>query len=254
MFGSFFTKLFWKPKKSKSPEVEDKPVLPESDPVEEPFEPGFGEGSGSEPDTEERPISDEDQAAREGQLMADTTAEFNAGKSYDAVGVIPGSSLVFTVFGVSSAILRQNETFGGRWNDTIRDDGRDSKIYGLSGNDKIYGNGGDDFLFGQRGNDRLFGGEGKDVLDGGKGYDVLHGGGGVDIFVFRKNEGTTDIADFELGLDVLDLEGFDGLTFERLKEAGEQYGDDIYFKIGYDTLIIRDADLLTLEEPDLCAK
>ena len=250
MFFKLFSSLSGFSPKPEPKKTEPKPLLPEPVVEEETDKTTFVEAEPEPAST----FSDEDIAVREGRLMANTTAEFNLGKSYDGLGILPGAKLLFMIFEIDPILTPKNEDFGSRWRDTIYDDDKDSKIYGLGGNDKLYGNGGNDFLFGQRGNDRLYGGDGEDVLDGGKGYDVLHGGEGVDIFVFRKNEGTTDITDFELGLDVLDLEGFQDLTFDMLKAAGRQVDEDIYFEIDYDTLIIRDADLLTLGEPDLCAK
>jgi len=102
--------------------------------------------------------------------------------------------------------------------------------------------------------DIVRGGAGQDLLDGGDGYDVLIGGEDIDIFVFRKDEGTTDIHDFELSFDILDVEGFDNLTYETLTNAGRQVGADVVYELGDDTLILRNVELATMIEFDLCVR
>lgn len=93
-------------------------------------------------------------------------------------------------------------------------------------NDLISGGAGDDILEGDAVSGLL---GGRDVLDGGAGDDLLSGGGGADIFLFRPNEGTDTIAwfdplapalgasgyeatpllaDFQAGIDTIELQGF----------------------------------------------
>ena len=67
---------------------------------------------------------------------------------------------------------------GSRFNDVLRGNGGDNRIFANDGNDRLEGRGGDDELFGQNGNDKLFGGDGEDRLNGGAGADVLDGGAG----------------------------------------------------------------------------
>ena len=108
--------------------------------------------------------------------------------------------------------------------------------------------------FGGMGDDSLAGGNGNDLLDGGAGTDLLRGGDGIDVFVFRQGDGIADIQDFELSHDILDIEGFENLTYETLTNAGEQIGNDVYYYLGADTLILRDVWLETMQEIDLCIK
>lgn len=143
---------------------------------------------------------------------------------------------------------------------------RDDDLFGTQGADKLFGRAGDDLLSGGAGSDRLnggrgddtiYGGSGQDILEGGKGKDVLFGGGDIDVFIFRKGHGETRIADFTLGYDILDIEGYDTPTsqaFERLIGYGEQIGDDIYFNLGADLLILENANLATMVEIDLCIR
>ena len=144
---------------------------------------------------------------------------------------------------------------GSKFDEVIVDVVGNGWIFALAGDDEVDGKEGDDAIYGGDGNDILRGGDGQDLLDGGAGTDVLIGGAGIDVFVFRKGDGVTDIADFELSYDVLDIEGFNGqLTYDRLTEAGRQVGDDVFYDIDGDQLILRGADLATMIEVDLCAK
>ena len=119
--------------------------------------------------------------------------------------------------------------------DTIRGDNSDDvidgkagadRLYGENGNDTLLGGSGRDFLDGGNGNDRLDGGLGNDILFGGRGNDLLIGGAGADTFVFLPGNHTATgndvIADFELGIDRLSLQG--GVTVARMVE---QNGDTV---------------------------
>ncbi|WP_136645058.1 calcium-binding protein [Tabrizicola sp. YIM 78059] len=62
-----------------------------------------------------------------------------------------------------------------------------------------------DMLLGGDGDDLLSGGAGADILSDGGGSDTLYGGAGADIFVLAR-DGTPDlIADFQPGMDRIDL-------------------------------------------------
>lgn len=66
-------------------------------------------------------------------------------------------------------------------------------------------------LVGSAFNDTLIGTSGANRLDGGGGNDLLTGGGGADDFVFRDGFGKDRIADFQDGLDRIDLSGVAGV-------------------------------------------
>lgn len=98
--------------------------------------------------------------------------------------------------------------------DTIYADIGDDLVFAGSGDDFLFGNTGDDTLSGQDGQDELVGGLGADVLQGGAGTDHLWGGiyaadGSQDRFVFESGCGIDYVHDFETGLDILDLSGFE---------------------------------------------
>ncbi|MBA4802329.1 MAG: hypothetical protein H2040_10745 [Euryhalocaulis sp.] len=98
---------------------------------------------------------------------------------------------------------------GSEFNDTIHgDNGLDSVLEGLGGDDVLVGFDGNDTLSGGDGDDKLIAREGDDVLDGGAGNDVLRGLEGADTFVIGISGGRDTIADFEDGVDVIDLTAF----------------------------------------------
>lgn len=133
-----------------------------------------------------------------------------------------------------SDVLNGDRTQAGT-EDTIRGDNADDvidgkagadKLYGENGNDTLLGGSGRDVLDGGNGNDRLDGGLGSDTLFGGRGDDILVGGAGADTFVFLPGNHTATgndvIADFELGIDRLSLQG--GVTVARIFQ---QNGDTV---------------------------
>jgi 2',3'-cyclic-nucleotide 2'-phosphodiesterase (5'-nucleotidase family) len=132
----------------------------------------------------------------------------------------------------------EDELMGGDGNDVLRgdairsQDGGDDLIEGGAGDDKLSGFGGDDQILGGAGDDELSGGAGDDLLDGGTGNDVVYGGSGADTFVIGVREGIDVIRDFELGTDLIGLEG--GLTFGDLTVT--QNRNDTLISVGDDTL------------------
>lgn len=118
-----------------------------------------------------------------------------------------------------------DEVFGGGDGDKLYcEDGADTAyggmsndiIYGGLGDDKLYGEPGNDYLLGEDGNDTLAGIVGKDTMNGGGGADYLIGGERADVFAFYSHietglaPGSRDIiADFEVGLDKIDLRKID---------------------------------------------
>jgi Ca2+-binding RTX toxin-like protein len=82
------------------------------------------------------------------------------------------------------------------------------QLVGDDGDNVLGGGGGSDVLMGGKGNDTLYGGTGRDQLTGGAGNDRLYGGSDADTFFFNKeSRGYKDIhiADFEIGIDKIDL-------------------------------------------------
>ncbi|MGR3458094.1 MAG: hypothetical protein ACU0FO_09340 [Pseudooceanicola nanhaiensis] len=106
--------------------------------------------------------------------------------------------------------------FGTLLDDLIDGRGGDDRLQGDAGNDTLEGGTGQDTLSGQDGDDRLDGGAGDDQVQGGDGADrliagagedTLFGQAGTDSFEIRAGGGRAVIADFDLGSEVIVLEG-----------------------------------------------
>ncbi len=106
-------------------------------------------------------------------------------------------------------VIRQNTitVLNSLDNQTSGHENSNDIIHGMAGDDHLCGLSGDDILRGGAGNDYLDGGQGNDVLVGGTGNDMLIGGAGSDRFILSSGSGTTNIQDFQLGVDQLGLEG-----------------------------------------------
>jgi Ca2+-binding RTX toxin-like protein len=78
------------------------------------------------------------------------------------------------------------------------------------------------------------GGDGNDVLHGGQGNDLLTGGAGADRFEFSGANGTDTIADFQHGLDKIDITGYGGALNKFGDLAGHisQVGADTHVDLG----------------------
>ncbi|WP_345229553.1 calcium-binding protein, partial [[Roseibacterium] beibuensis] len=72
----------------------------------------------------------------------------------------------------------------------------------------VTGSAADDILIGGNGHDSLFGGGGRDLIEDGAGRDTLFGGAGADTFILRADDDLDVIADFEPGIDRIDLSGW----------------------------------------------
>jgi Ca2+-binding RTX toxin-like protein len=80
----------------------------------------------------------------------------------------------------------------------------------------------------------LVGGAGNDILHGGQGNDVLLGGAGSDQFQFSGLNGTDRIADFQQGLDKIDITGYGAAlsSFSDLAGHIAQVGADVHVDLG----------------------
>lgn len=160
----------------------------------------------------------------------------------------------------------QSDTMLGRaGNDQMTGGNDPDRMLGGAGADRLVGNWGNDTLFGGAGADRLasgsdndlvFGGGGKDVLigfnqddtlDGGSGSDTLFGGNGIDHFVFAVDGATDHIADFEVGIDRIQL----GFAFADLILTNLSPGV-VQITLPGDVLIVTNLDG-TLTAADLTA-
>lgn len=136
-------------------------------------------------------------------------------------------------------------------NDTLTGNSKANKISGGAGDDTIKGLDGNDRLNGDSGNDELEGGSGNDRLDGGSGVNELEGGVGRDTFVFKT--GRTEIEDFKVGFDKIEIakslgvSSFDGLT--EIARTVDR-GGDLVFDFGKIELRLDDTKLSELSASD----
>ncbi|MEP3890881.1 MAG: hypothetical protein ABJN69_10460, partial [Hellea sp.] len=93
-------------------------------------------------------------------------------------------------------------------NNIIETYGGNDQIYVGDGNDSIQAGDGDDYIEGGAGNDTLFGEGGTDAIFGGAGNDTLYGGTGADKFVIQRFGDSETIADFEIGIDLVNVFAF----------------------------------------------
>ncbi|UWQ38211.1 calcium-binding protein [Leisingera aquaemixtae] len=193
----------------------------------------------------------------------------------DDISLNMGTGLEIRSLG-GSDVLRLgtgNDTaWGGAGNDTLTGGGGDDRLLGGGGRDllqggdgsdeliagrgrdKLAGGSGDDILFGNKGNDKLFGGAGNDTLRGGGGQDtltggqsddLLTGGAGADVFVFRRNDHTDVITDFEIGIDKIHVKsgasGMNGVDFD-------QQGEDVFVYFGNVTITVQNTTVEQLDD------
>ena len=101
---------------------------------------------------------------------------------------------------------------GAQGNDVMAgEDGHDN-MYGNLGDDNMNGGEGNDFMEGHDGADVLRGMSGNDRINGGNGNDNLGGGAGADRFIYSDGWGDDIIADFENGIDIIDMSNVAGVN------------------------------------------
>jgi Ca2+-binding RTX toxin-like protein len=139
----------------------------------------------------------------------------------------------------------EESTFTGTGNEL------DNRLYGSWGVDILHGMDGDDEIRAAGGADTLYGGDGNDLLVGGSGGDTLEGGAGADIFRIGGYEtglgsDADTILDFEVGVDSIDLSGWDpdiwtpgdqAFSFIGTLAFSSTAGELRYSSVGSDTLI-----------------
>ena len=94
---------------------------------------------------------------------------------------------------------------GGLGDDTMYGGDSHDNMFGDGGMDRMFGEDGNDFMKGLNDDDIMRGGAGRDRLNGGLGDDNLGGGSGADTYIFQNGWGNDIIADFENGLDLIDM-------------------------------------------------
>jgi Ca2+-binding RTX toxin-like protein len=98
----------------------------------------------------------------------------------------------------------------------------------------------------------LVGGAGNDVLHGGQGNDLLLGGAGSDRFDFSGLNGTDTIADFQQGVDKIEITGYGAAlgSFGDLAGHIAQVGADVQVDLGAK---VTGAGMIVLQNTQLAA-
>ncbi len=114
--------------------------------------------------------------------------------------------------------------------------------------DTLTGSDAGDLIGGGGGDDILSGGAGADILMEGAGEDVLYGGAGADIFVLEADGETDTIADFQLGIDRIDLSAWGARSILDLTITATPTGAVVTWH--GETLLIQSANGLPIQ-PDV---
>ncbi|MBR1170972.1 Ig-like domain-containing protein, partial [Bradyrhizobium liaoningense] len=101
----------------------------------------------------------------------------------------------------------------------------------------------------------LIGNSAGNVITGGLGNDILTGGGGADTFVVNSGDGSDVITDFAPGSaeghDIIQLNGLAFTSFNDVKAAMTQVGNDVYLALtSQDTLVIRNTTISAFTSDD----
>lgn len=140
----------------------------------------------------------------DGHLHLVTTFQDESGTLFSDV-----SSLNATVFGDELQIFVSNGSEGNMSVLAMDVSELGESLSGGRWDDMLGGTDQDDILLGRQGDDTLSGGAGDDRLVDGEGADLMSGGVGQDVFSFAFGDGCADtIADFEVGIDQIDLSDF----------------------------------------------
>ncbi len=129
-------------------------------------------------------------------------------------------------------------------------------VTGTAGADRLTGNVltnilnggvGNDILSGAAGADVLLGAAGADRLIGGTGRDLLNGGADADRFVFAAGDGHDRIADFQNGIDRIEIaSGAERFGDLRITDAGA----NVVIGYGTDTITIENLDHRLIDASD----
>ncbi|MDI7861320.1 hypothetical protein MRS76_05070 [Rhizobiaceae bacterium n13] len=167
---------------------------------------------------------------------------------------LAGADTIMGGYGIDTILggVGNDKLFGGYGADRIEGGNGGDLLNGGNGEDKLFGGLRADKLYGGAGNDGVYGGEGTDTLDGGAGNDLLQGGVGGDQFVFKTGYGIDRIADFQDGIDKVNLKGVSSIAnFADLQEHMAQVGASVEIDFdGGDVLKIADTTIAELDKGD----
>ncbi|CAN7497803.1 M10 family metallopeptidase C-terminal domain-containing protein [Phenylobacterium sp. LjRoot219] len=160
------------------------------------------------------------------RLFGGDGADFIAGGAqFDAVNGNKGADTIDGGAGGDDWLL------GGQGEDVITAHAGFTILNGNLGRDTVTGGGGADAVRGGQGDDVLNAGAGADQLFGDLGNDTMTGGEGADVFRVAPGGGVDLILDFQVGEDVLRLDGIGGYALT-------QSGADAVIGLGADQVIL----------------
>ncbi|WP_284271861.1 calcium-binding protein, partial [Bradyrhizobium iriomotense] len=101
----------------------------------------------------------------------------------------------------------------------------------------------------------IIGNDAANIITGGLGNDILTGGAGADTFVINSGDGSDIITDFTpgsaAGHDIVQLNGFAFTSFNDIKAAMTQVGNDVYLALtSQDTLVFRNTTISAFTSDD----
>jgi Ca2+-binding RTX toxin-like protein len=186
---------------------------------------------------------------QDGEHPADDTLD--GGDGIDTIFLQASEGRPTTLFLDDAMRTNIEQVNGGDGNDYI--DARE-----LTGGILLNGGSGSDYLAGGAGNDTLLGDEGHDFLLGRGGHDTLFGGMGDDIFVLQAgggsagagNESVATVADFQQGVDHIQIAGTTLLDFDTVMQHAFQIGGSTQINLDGSIMILQHVGLATLTASD----
>lgn len=119
----------------------------------------------------------------------------------------------------------------------------------VAGSGVASGGAADDYVMGGEGRDQLYGNAGDDRIFDGGGIDILYGGTGADVFVMDRDGMYDKIADYQIGIDVIDLSAIPLLhSIDRLQITSTPDGARI--QVGSEVLLLQTMDGTSLQPSD----
>ncbi len=159
--------------------------------------------------------------------------------------ILKGEGGSDTIFGGNG----NDKLVGGTQGDQLSGDLGNDTLLGGAQNDTVDGGDGNDLVQGNNGNDNLIGGIGDDTLIGGANTDTMSGGIGADVFKFVAVSDSAvsamdQITDFEVGIDLIDLQKIDAVAGVVGNQAFEFIGAAAFTAAGQARATIHDGDMI----------
>lgn len=114
------------------------------------------------------------------------------------------------------------------------------------------GNASDNHIYGNAGDNQLYGGFGNDLLSGGRGDDMLAGAQDADQFHFARGSGHDTVMDFEVGTDLIVIDGLKGAKgfADMIAHHVTETDGDVWISYGGDVIVIEDTTASKLQGAD----